>query len=58
VDRVLGNDAGLSLFIGQFAATELRQPQLDEIDRSAIGSLGITSSNDAVCVSASALTPP
>ncbi|OHV78807.1 hypothetical protein LCM4573_25970 [Rhizobium sp. LCM 4573] len=34
---ILGNDARFRLFIVQFAAIELRQPQLDEVGRDAEG---------------------
>ena len=48
VGLVLRDDAGLRLLIVQLAAIELRQPQLDEVSRNAIGALRIAPSNHAV----------
>ncbi|WP_234188324.1 hypothetical protein [Shinella sp. NM-101] len=48
VGLVLGDDAGLSLLIVQFAAIKLRQPQLDEVVRNAIRALCVAPPDNAV----------
>jgi hypothetical protein len=45
---VLGNNASLRFLVIQFATIELREPQLDEVSRNAVGALRIAPSNDAV----------
>lgn len=45
---IFGDDARLGFLVTEFAAIELRQPQLNEVGRNAVSALRVTSSDNTV----------